>query len=73
MLKENKSIPSDATHEWQPNDGYRNPGTIRLRFYKKDVNNEWLVFSDVTGWRKTTNPQEWFDEETKLGFFKDII
>jgi len=69
-------MPEGATHIWDPNDG---PmvipmlgGTLtRLSYYKK-IKRTWYVWSDVTGWRKTGNTKDWFKEETKLGFFKEI-
>lgn len=70
------NIPEGATHEWDPKDG---PMTLpmfggsitRLSFYKK-IDGVWWVFSDTTGWRKSGNDSQWFEEETKLGFFKEI-
>jgi hypothetical protein len=64
------NIPEGSTHEWVP-DGPDPHYLTRLRFYKK-IADEWWVFSDTTGWRRTLNGSKWFEEETKLGFFKEI-
>lgn len=63
------TIPEGATHIWEPKDGFYHPWVTRLNFYKKDPQNNWLVYSEVTGWRVTANDQTWFDTETKEGFF----
>lgn len=65
--------PKDATHVWT--DAITNPviaGCHRLAFYKKSSKGEWAVYSPITGWRLSQNPSEWFEEETKQGFFIKI-
>lgn len=36
------------------------------------VDKWWEVYSPITGWRLSMNNQEWFDNETKKGYFKEI-
>lgn len=42
--------------------------SVYFNQYKRD-NNSWLVYSPKTGWRKSANDNEWFAEETELGYF----
>lgn len=69
------NIPEGATHQWKPNDGPMLVGNVvRLGYYKKCEDEDyWMVYSPLTGWRKTANDLVWFAEETRLGFFKEIV
>lgn len=67
------NIPEGATHQWVPDDYYYNPFVIRLKYYRiQEDGDAWMVYSDLTGWRFSSNSPEWFEEETKLGYFKEI-
>ena len=72
MSKE-KPIPNGATHHWTAALPIYHGGIVenQLSFYKK-VNDEWWVYSNITGWRVSQNPPEWFEEETRLGYFQEI-
>lgn len=62
---------ASATHVWDPQDGFCDPYVRRLHLYRKDED-VWMVYSPITGWRLAANPAEWFEEETRQGFFKEI-
>lgn len=65
-------IPEGTTHEWTPAENIQCVfGTLRqLHFYK--YLDGWWVYSEITNWRKSQNPPEWFEEEMRLGFFRSI-
>ena len=63
--------PESATHVWDPKDGFESTWVKRLHLYKK-IEGVWMVYSNYTGWRLAANNAEWFDEETRQGFFKEI-
>ena len=61
--------PPDATHEWTA--AREIPYVFQRRYYKK-VNDIWYSYTHHNTWEETNNPKEWFDEEIKLGYFKEI-
>ncbi len=56
----------DTTHIWKA--AFKASWFAQLSEYKK-VDGQWWVYSDITGWRKSNNDDEWFDMETKEGYF----
>ena len=72
IARANMIIPEGTTHVWTPPlEGRKIFWCTRLVFYKKKLSN-WCVYSNVTGWRTTTNTPEWFAEEKKQGYFVTI-
>lgn len=67
------NIPEGATHIWEPNDGWKGPPNINRLYYYKLVDGERWVYSPITDWRPSCNGPEWFETETKEGFFKEIV
>ena len=70
------NIPETTTHVWK--DAVVTPTlenvwgyTHRLPYFKQ-VDGEWWVFSELTGWRKSQNTPEWFKRETEEGFFVTV-
>lgn len=65
--------PSDATHEWLANTSYSGYGMqiVQLHYYKR-VGYCWFVYSEITGWRPSKNPDAWFEKEMRQGYFVEI-
>lgn len=73
-MSKDVTIPEGATHVWTY--AVDNPKIFgwyahRLAYYKQ-VEGEWWVYSEVTGWRKSGNDASWFNEETAEGFFVTV-
>lgn len=66
-------VPEGATYKWTPNDDYYNPIVKRLHYYRKaEDSDDWMVYSDITGWRYSQNTDDWFETEIQKGYFKKI-
>lgn len=68
-----RTPPADATHVWTP--AISTPwfgGTIFRRAYYKKIGKTWLSFNVHGVWVVSGNDDDWFDEETRLGYFVPI-
>jgi hypothetical protein len=70
----NLEIPNDATHVWTPAvfRPYAGFGIYRRAFYKKDDEGNWLSYSYVSEWVRSTNDSKWFDKMQANGEFVTI-
>lgn len=66
-------IPEGATHRWlaatEWNAGFR---AEQRKYYKRE-DGEWWSYNNVLAcWCPTRNPDSWFEEEMRQGYFVEI-
>lgn len=70
------NIPQGAQYIWTPAvqvpQLFSGPVVAKLLAYYKFENDEWWVYSDVTGWRLSANDGVWSTTEIVNRYFKEI-
>ena len=64
-----KYIPEGATHKWN---GAPWPDPSIRRFYKLEDGAWWSYSNVLACWCPTRNPDSWFEEEMRQGYFVEI-